>query len=126
MLENVIKLLHALGFESVDGTDPWLSLVKRSMESTLLDLTNLDELPQALIPLAERMTAGEYLRMKKCCGQLDGFEVSAEAKDIKLGDTTVSFSTDGCTTPEQRLDALINALTHCDMAEIYRHRRLVW
>ena len=32
----------------------------------------------------------------------------------------------GCTTPEQRLDALINALTHCDMAEIYRHRRLVW
>ena len=68
MLENVIKLLHALGFESVDETDPWLSLVKRSMESTLLDLTNLDELPQALIPLAERMTAGEYLRMKKCCG----------------------------------------------------------
>ena len=59
MLENVIKLLHALGFESVDETDPWLSLVKRSTESTLLDLTNLDELPQALIPLAERMTAGE-------------------------------------------------------------------
>ena len=126
MLENVIKLLHALGFESVDETDPWLSLVKRSTESTLLDLTNLDDLPQALIPLAERMTAGEYLRMKKCCGQLDGFEASAEAKDIKLGDTTVSFSTDGCTTPEQRLDAIINALTHCDMAEIYRHRRLVW
>lgn len=113
MLENVIKLLHALGFESVDETDLWLSLVKRSMESTLLDLTNLDELPQALIPLAERMTAGEYLRMKKCCGQLDGFEVSAEAKDIKLGDTTVSFSTDGLhhagtapRCPHQRADPL--------------------
>jgi len=126
MLENVIKLLHALGFESVTEGDPLLCLMKDSTESTLLDLTNLDELPKALIPLAERMTAGEYLRMKKCCGQLDGFEVSAEAKDIKLGDTTVSFAMDGCTTPEQRLDALINALTHCDKAEIYRHRRLVW
>ena len=92
MLENVIKLLHALGFESVDETDPWLSLVKRSTESTLLDLTNLDELPQALIPLAERMTAGEYLRMKKCCGQLDGFEASAEAKDIKMVNLGKTFS----------------------------------
>ena len=126
MLENVIKLLHALGFESVTEGDPLLCLMKDSAESTLLALTTLDELPQALVPLAERMTAGEYLRMKKCCGQLDGFEVSAEAKDIKLGDTTVSFATDGCTTPEQRLDALINALTRCDKAEIYRHRRLVW
>lgn len=60
MLENVIKLLHALGFESVTEGDPLLCLMKDSTESTLLDLTNLDELPKALISLAERMTAGEY------------------------------------------------------------------
>ena len=52
MLENVIKLLHALGFESVTEGDPLLCLMKDSTESTLLDLTNLDELPKALIPLA--------------------------------------------------------------------------
>lgn len=126
MLENIVELLHALGFESVTETDPLLCLMKDSAESTLLDMTNLDELPQGLNPLAERMAAGEYLRMKKCCGQLEGFEVSAEAKDIKLGDTTVSFATDGCTTPEQRLDALISTLTHYDMSVIYRYRRLVW
>lgn len=126
MLENIVELLHTLGFESVTEGDPLLCLMKDSAESTLLNLTNLDKLPQGLLPLAERMAAGEYLRMKKCCGQLEGFEVSAEAKDIKLGDTTVSFATDGCTTPEQRLDALISTLTHYDMSVIYRYRRLVW
>ena len=126
MLENVIELLHALGFESVTDTDPLLLLVQRMTEYTLLNLTNLDELPEGLFPLAERMTTGEYLRMQKSGGQLEGFDLSPEAKDIKLGDTTVSLITDGCTTPEQRLDALIAEQTRCDMAEVYRYRRLVW
>lgn len=126
MLENVIKLLHALGFESVTEGDPLLCLAQDDAERTLLDLTNLIVLPQALFSLAERMTAGEYLRLKKCSGGLEEFTALPEAKDVKLGDTTISFSTDGCTTPEQRLDALIDSLTHYDMAEIYRYRRLVW
>lgn len=126
MTENIVALLHALGFETVTETDPLLLLVQRMTERSLLNLTNLDELPEGLFPLAERMTAGEYLKMQKSGGQLEGFDLSPEAKDIKLGDTTVSLITDGCTTPEQRLDALIGALTRCDMAEVYRYRRLTW
>lgn len=126
MLENVMKLLRSLGLESVTEGDPLLCLAQDDAERTLLDLTNLIELPQALFPLLERLTAGEYLRLKKCGGGLEGFAIQPEAKDVKLGDTTVSFNADGCTTPEQRLDALINTLTHYDMAEIYRYRRLVW
>ena len=126
MMQNIVELLHVLGFEAVTDEEPLLLLVWRITGNTLLNLTNLDELPDGLLPLAERMTAGEYLRIKKSGGQLEGFDLSPGAKDIKVGDTTVSLITEGCMTPEQRLDALIGALTRCDKAEVYRYRRLAW
>lgn len=127
MREDVIALLAALGVTGA-AENPLLSLVIRQAEQRVKNLTNLQEIPEGLEPLATRMAAGEYLALLKGCGQLEGFRLEeAAVKQIQEGDTNVVFAVgEGSLTPEQRLDRLIDLLQNGYTQEIYRYRRLVW
>jgi hypothetical protein len=77
------------------------------------------------------MAAGQYLYDKKASGGLDGvegFDFSAPAKSITEGDVSVTFagSSDGASTPEARLDALLEALRHPSESVLGAFRRLRW
>ena len=73
------------------------------------------------------MAVGEYLNMKKWSGQLEGFDLDAAVKSIQEGDTNITFALgEGSSTPEQRLNSLIDYLINGRIGEIYRYRRLVW
>ena len=77
--------------------------------------------------MAVYMAVGEYLNMKKCSGQLEGFDLDAAVKSIQEGDTNITFALgEGSSTPEQRLNSLIDYLINGRIGEIYRYRRLVW
>lgn len=83
--------------------------------------------PGGLESLAVSMAVGEYLNMKKCSGQLEGFDLDAAVKSIQEGDTNITFALgEGSSTPEQRLNSLIDYLINGRIGEIYRYRRLVW
>lgn len=124
--DKVAEFLAALGVTGA-ADDPLLDLVINQVQLRIENLTNLQELPEGLIGLAVQMAVGEYLRMEKSTGQLTGFDLDAAVKQIREGDTTVSFAIgEGSATPEQRLDALISTLTKAPMEEISRYRRLVW
>ncbi len=126
MREAVVKILEGFGLTILPG-DPMLSLVLENVQWRIRNLTNLSEVPEGLTGMAAAMAAGEYLRMKKSAGQLEGFDLDAAVKSIKEGDTDITFAIgDGSSTAEQRLDALIATLTEGRMGEIYRYRRLVW
>lgn len=126
MRDKVAEFLAALGVTGA-ADDPLLDLVINQVQLRIENLTNLQELPEGLIGLAVQMAVGEYLRMEKSTGQLTGFDLDAAVKQIREGDTTVSFAIgEGSATPEQRLDALISTLTTAPMEEISRYRRLVW
>lgn len=126
MRDKVAEFLAALGVTGA-ADDPLLDLVINQVQLRIENLTNLQELPEGLIGLAVQMAVGEYLRMEKSTGQLTGFDLDAAVKQIREGDTTVSFAIgEGSATPEQRLDALISTLTKAPMEEISRYRRLVW
>jgi len=71
------------------------------------------------------MVAGEYLKLRKASGDLDGFDYSAAVKAIQEGDTNVTFA-DGNKTPEERFDELCAWLTALPNADVYKYRRLVW
>ena len=74
-----------------------------------------------------RFYGREYLNMKKCSGQLEGFDLDAAVKSIQEGDTNITFALgEGSSTPEQRLNSLIDYLINGRIGEIYRYRRLVW
>lgn len=127
MREQVIAMLTALGVAGA-ADDPLLDMVLINVQWRIKNLSNLSEIPEGLESLAVSMAVGEYLNMKKCSGQLEGFDLDAAAvKSIQEGDTNITFALgEGSSTPEQRLNSLIDHLINGRIGEIYRYRRLVW
>ena len=126
MRDKAVAMLTALGVAGA-ADDPLLDIVLNNVQWRIKNLSNLSEIPEGLESLAVSMAVGEYLNMKKVSGQLEGFDLEAAIKQIQEGDTNTVFAIGGGnSTPEQRLDSLINFLINGRMDEIYRYRRLVW
>lgn len=119
-------MLTALGVAGA-ADDPLLDMVLTNVQWRIKNLSNLSEIPEGLESLAVSMAVGEYLNMKKCSEQLEGFDLDAAVKSIQEGDTNITFALgEGSSTPEQRLNSLIDYLINGRIGEIYRYRRLVW
>lgn len=126
MLEKARELLAALGF-TVAANDALLLYLVGSVTERVLNETNQTEIPEGLEYLSAEMVVGEYLNLKKNSGELDGFDTEAAIKQIQEGDTNITFALGaGSSTPEQRLDSLINYLTNGRTREFIRYRRVVW
>lgn len=126
MRDQVISMLTALGVTGA-ATDPLLDILLQNVQQRILNKTNQSVIPEGLESLAVSMAVGEYLNMKKCSGQLEGFDLDAAVKSIQEGDTNITFALgEGSSTPEQRLNSLIDYLINGRIGEIYRYRRLVW
>lgn len=127
MREQVIAMLTALGVTGA-AEDPLLDIVISNVQYRVQNKTNRKDMPEGLVSVAVSMAVGEYLNMKKCSGQLEGFDLDAAAvKSIQEGDTNITFALgEGSSTPEQRLNSLIDYLINGRIGEIYRYRRLVW
>lgn len=127
MRDKAVAMLTALGVAGA-ADDPLLDIALNNVQWRIKNLTNLSEIPEGLESLAVSMVVGEYLNMKKCSGQLEGFDLDAAAvKSIQEGDTNITFALgEGSSTPEQRLNSLIDYLINGRIGEIYRYRRLVW
>ena len=127
MRDKAVAMLTALGVAGA-ADDPLLDIALNNVQWRIKNLSNLSEIPERLESLAVSMAVGEYLNMKKCSGQLEGFDLDAAAmKSIQEGDTNITFALgEGSSTPEQRLNSLIDYLINGRIGEIYRYRRLVW
>ena len=126
MRDQVVEFLAALGVTGA-GEDVLLDFVVSNVQQRIMNLINLSTVPDELEPMAVQMAAGDYLNLKKGSGQIGGFDLEAAIKQIQEGDTTTTFAIgEGSSTPEQRLNGLIDFLINGRMAEIYRFRRIVW
>lgn len=127
MRDDVVAMLTALGVTGAD-TDPLLDILLMNVQQRIMNKINCSTIPEGLEGVAVYMAVGEYLNMKKCSGQLEGFDLDAAAvKSIQEGDTNITFALgEGSSTPEQRLNSLIDYLINGRIGEIYRYRRLVW
>ena len=127
MRDKAVTMLTALGVAGA-ADDPLLDIALNNVQWRIKNLSNLSEIPEGLESLAVSMAVGEYLNMKKCSGQLEGFDLDAAAvKSIQEGDTNITFALgEGSSTPEQRLNSLIDYLINGRIGEIYRYRLLVW
>lgn len=127
MREDVVNMLAAFGVTGA-ADDPLLDILLKNVQQRICNKTNQSVIPEGLKGVAVYMAVGEYLNMKKCSGQLEGFDLDAAAvKSIQEGDTNITFALgEGSSTPEQRLNSLIDYLINGRIGEIYRYRRLVW
>lgn len=126
MRDDVVAMLTALGVTGA-GADPLLDILLMNVQQRIMNKINCSTIPEGLEGVAVSMAVGEYLNMKKCSGQLEGFDLDAAVKSIQEGDTNITFALgEGSSTPEQRLNSLIDYLINGRIGEIYRYRRLVW
>ena len=83
MRDKAVAMLTALGVAGA-ADDPLLDIVLNNVQWRIKNLSNLSEIPEGLESLAVSMAVGEYLNMKKCSGQLEGFDLDAAALPCNL------------------------------------------
>lgn len=124
--EKVLELLAALGVEGA-ATDPLLPFVIQAATSAIVDATNLSAIPNELLIAGVYNATGQYLKLKKDTGQLQGFDLSGAVKQIQEGDTSITFAIgEGDMTPEQRLEGLLAWMMTFGKDQLYRYRKLRW
>lgn len=126
--EKTRELLEIAGYTLNDRDRVLIEICSGHARQEIMNACNLAEVPEGLLACASRLTAAEFLRMKKATGTLDGFagvDLTAAVKSIQEGDTAVSFDTAGTASAEQRLDAWIMALESC-RRQLIAYRRLAW
>jgi hypothetical protein len=124
VFEDVVQRLASFGYTVDETVDTWvLNFCIDKVTNTILNLCNIDSIPDGLHQIAVDMVCGEFLSGKKGSGQLDGIDAAGAIKSIKEGDTQITYavSDDSIT-----LDSLIDMLLNRGKSEFVRYRRLVW
>lgn len=128
-VKTVIERLKLIGYEVKESDTFSLTFCVEKVTNTIKNETNLSEVPDGLSNIAVDMVVGKFLFAKKTLSpdDLAGLDLTSAVKEIKEGDTTVSFVTgEGTMTPEQRLTTYINYLLTYGRTEFSAYRRLKW
>lgn len=121
--------LKSFGYEVKADDEFALTFCVEKVRSTIKNEINWNDVPEGLEHIAVDMAVGEFLLFKKTFSpdDLAGLDLTSAVKEIKEGDTTVSFGTgEGTMTPEQRLTTYINYLLTYGRTEFSAYRRLKW
>ena len=124
------KRLQSFGYEPQESDKPLLVFTLQKVESTIKNDCNVAKIPEGLRRIAVDMAVGEFLQAKKAFApdSLAGLDLEAAVKEIQAGDTTIQFEIgkDSSSTPEQRLNQLINYLLTYGRSEFSCYRRIRW
>ena len=126
MYEDVVKRLESLGYTVNGDQDVWLiTFILEKVTDEIQNELNIGEtdIPDGLYYVAVDMICGEFLAAKKGSGQLTGFDVEEAVKQIKEGDTSITYAVaDGAMT----LDGLIYWLRIHGKSQFVTFRRFAW
>lgn len=129
MLDLARERAEAFGYDMKEGDEFALIFAFKKVEDTIKNLCNVGSVPEGLEHIAVDMTVGEFLFEKKTFApeSLNGIDLDYAVKQIKLGDTDVSFAVGGGSlTPEQRLDSFIDYLRNASRGQLTAFRKLRW
>ena len=124
MHDVVVKRLESLGYLVDDVLDEWLiNFALEKVTDEIENKCNITGIPDGIYHVAVDMVCGEFLAVKKSSGQLTDFDVEEAVKQIKEGDTTITYAVaDGAIT----LDSLIKLLRTSGDSQFVKYRRLAW
>lgn len=127
MLEKVKQRLETIGCSTKDEEEWAINFIMQKVESEVRTECNLSDIPEGLENVVIDMVVGEFLLNKKSTGSLEGINIDAAVKQIKEGDTSITYAIgDGDGTPEKRLDIFINYLISHGRSSFASYRRLKW
>lgn len=131
MMEEVIKLLAALGYVNISENDRMiLTFAIAKVESYVKNEINWKTIPKELESVVIYRVLGEFLLTKKTFspGDLSMLDLSTETvKQIQAGDTNyVMAVSEGGETDEQRLTTFTNFLLNYGADQFGAFRKIRW
>lgn len=127
--EDIIKRLNQLGYKT---TQEDFDQIDFELNKTINYIVNnftrdVKFIPTELDPRIIDRVCGDFLYYKKNSGALEGFNYDAVIKQIKEGDTSITYAVgQGEDTPENRFDAFVKSLDRGFDKWCTPHRRLKW
>ena len=125
--ENVIERLKHLGYTATESDYDHIDYELQKTLDYVMNFCNITVVPEILdLRIADRVCA-DFLHYKKNSGSLDGFNYDAVIKQIKEGDTSITYAVgQGEDTPENRFDSFVKSLERGFDKWCTPHRRLRW
>lgn len=125
--ENVIDRLTQLGYEVKDNDYRQIDFELEKIINYTLNYCNVQSIPEIINPRLIDRVCSDFLFYKKNSGSLEGFNYDAVIKQIKEGDTSITYAVgQGEDTPENRFDSFVKHLERGYDKWITPHRRLRW
>lgn len=126
-VEDVKDRLEMLGYVASIDDDEHIAFELTNVINYVKNYCNISEIPPILnLRIIDRVCA-YFLYYKKNSGSLDGFNYDAVIKQIKEGDTSITYAVgQGEDTPENRFDAFVRQLERGFDKWITPYRRLRW
>lgn len=125
--DNVIDRLNQLGYTATAEDYDHIDFELQKIINYTLNYCNIQKVPEIIEPRLIERVCGEFLYYKKNSGSLEGFNYDAVIKQIKEGDTSITYAVgQGEDTPESRFDSFVKHLERGYDKWCVPHRRLRW
>lgn len=126
-IEQVIARLKHLGYVPTEEDKDQINYELQKTLNYVMNYCNITTIPEILdARIADRVCA-DFLFYKKNSGALNGFNYDAVIKQIKEGDTSITYAVgQGEDTPENRFDNYVKSLERGFDKWLTPHRRLRW
>lgn len=116
-----------LGYEVTDDDTEQINFELTKFVNYTLNYCNISEIPVIVEPRLIDRVCSDFLYYKKNSGTLSGFDYDVAIKQIKEGDTSITYATgQGEDTPENRFDSMVKQLERGFDKWLVPHRRLRW
>lgn len=126
-IDQVIARLKQLGYETSGGDIEHITYELNKTLAYVMNFCNITNIPSILDTRIIDRVCSDFLYYKKNSGSLEGFNYDAVIKQVKEGDTTISYAVgQGEDTPENRFDAFVKSLERGFDKWCTPHRRLRW
>lgn len=124
---DVINRLGQLGYTAAEADYNHIDYELEKITDYTLNYCNITDIPTIIEKRLIDRVCGEFLYYKKNSGGLEGFNYDAAVKQIKEGDTSITYAVgQGEDTPEARFDAFVKQLERGYDKWITPYRRLRW
>ncbi len=124
LIAQVIDQLSIIGIVLEENEYSDVALAIQKVDLQIKNICNVQSLPYGLRNVAVDRVCGEVIYIKYLMKELpENFDAESSIKQLSIGDTTVSYSSDA---PDKKVLTLVGFLKSSGEGELLCYRKLTW